>query len=161
MPFHALNDQRTGASMQGPKRKIFQAVAYELVAVFCIAPAFTLFYDSGLAHSTALSLIISTVAVSWNMLYNHVFERIERTLKNRERTFGRRVIHAVGFEGGLTIMLVPLVSYWLGISLLQGLMTNLALFVFFFFYAFAFQWGFDKLFDVPESAKPEECAGAG
>ncbi|MDR0277136.1 MAG: PACE efflux transporter [Paucimonas sp.] len=147
--------------MQGPKRKIFQAVAYELVAVFCIAPAFTLFYDSGLAHSTALSLIISTVAVSWNMLYNHAFERIERTLKNRERTFGRRVIHAVGFEGGLTIMLVPLVSYWLGISLIQGLMTNLALFVFFFFYAFAFQWGFDRLFDVPESAKPEKCVGAG
>ncbi|MFD2646163.1 PACE efflux transporter [Pseudomonas japonica] len=143
--------------MQGPKRKIFQAVAYELIAVFCIAPAFTLVYDSGLAHSTALSLLISTVAMSWNMLYNHVFERIERTLANRERTLGRRVIHSLGFEGGLTLILVPLVSYWLDISLLQALMTNLALFVFFFFYAFAFQWGFDKLFDVPDSAKPEKC----
>lgn len=147
--------------MQGLKRKIFQAAAYELVAVFFIAPAFTLFYDSGLAHSTALSLLISTIAVSWNMLYNHVFERIERTLANRERTFGRRVIHSVGFEGGLTLLLVPLVSYWLDISLLQGLMTNLGLFVFFFFYAFAFQWGFDKLFDVPDSAKPVQCPDAG
>lgn len=147
--------------MQGPKRKIFQAVSYELLAVFCIAPAFTLFYDSGLAHSTALSLLISTVAVSWNMLYNHAFERIERRLENRERTFARRVVHSLGFEGGLTLILVPLVSYWLGISLLQALMTNLALFVFFFFYAFVFQWGFDKLFDVPDSAKPHDLADVG
>jgi len=31
------------------------------------------------------------------------------------------------------------------------------LFVFFFVYAFAFQWGFDKVFDVPLSAQQAKC----
>jgi len=146
--------------MQGPKRKIFQAVSYELVAVFCLTPAFTLFHDSGLAHSSALSIMLSAIALGWNVIYNAAFESIERRLKNRERTFGRRVIHSIGFEGGLTIMLLPLISYWLDISLFQALLTNLALFAFFFFYAFAFQWGFDKLFDVPDSAKPQTLVDA-
>ena len=146
--------------MHGPKRKILQAVSYEFVAIFCITPAFTLLHDSGLAHSTALSIIISTHALSWNVLYNAAFESIEKRLQNRERTFARRVIHSVGFEGGLTVILLPLISYWLDISLFQALLTNLALFVFFFFYAFAFQWCFDKLFDVPDSAKPQTLVDA-
>jgi uncharacterized membrane protein len=41
-------------------------------------------------------------------------------------------LHALGFEGGLVLILLPLVAYWLGISLWAALVTNLALFVFFF-----------------------------
>ncbi len=50
-------------------------------------------------------------------------------------------------------MLLPLVSYWLNISWIEALMVNISLFVFFFFYSFVFQWGFDHVFGVPDSAK--------
>lgn len=139
--------------MQGPARKVLQAVLYEAVAVFCISPAISLVYDEGLAYSTALSIIISGIAMTWNMTYNYIFEFWEARQKRRARTFLRRIIHSTGFEGGLTIILLPLISYWLDISWLAALATNIALFIFFFFYSFVFQWGFDKIFDVPDSAK--------
>lgn len=143
--------------MQGAKRKITQAILYEFVALFCIAPVITLVYQEGLAHSAALSLMISLIAMAWNMGFNTLFEAWERRQQSRRRTVWRRVAHAIGFEGGLTILLLPLISLWLKISWLAALGTNLGLFVFFFFYAYAFQWGFDKVFGVPTAAiDPED-----
>lgn len=139
--------------MQGPRRKVIQALLYEVIAVLCVSPAFAYFYGSGLVQSTALSVVISLIAVTWNMVFNLAFERWEAKQRLRERTLSRRTVHALGFEGGLTIVLLPVVSYWLSISLSEALVANAALFAFFFFYSFTFQWTFDKLFGVPDSAK--------
>lgn len=139
--------------MQGPLRKIIQAISYEAIAMLFITPAMALVYQQQLTHSAALSLMISTVALGWNMLFNLLFEAWERRQARRERTFWRRTLHATGFEGGLVVLLVPLMAWWLQISLIQALLADIALFVFFFFYAFAFQWGFDRVFGVPESAQ--------
>lgn len=147
--------------MQGITRKIFQAITYEAVAIFFIAPAIAYAYDDNLGHSTVLSIIISSVAVCWNMFYNYCFEYWEARQTLRERTLLRRTLHSIGFEGGMTILLLPVIAYWLNISLLQALIANIALFAFFFFYSFAFQYCFDKLFDVPNSAKPVEVSVSG
>ncbi|MGC3894823.1 PACE efflux transporter [Pseudomonas urmiensis] len=143
--------------MQGKARKIVQAICYEVIAVACVAPALSLKFDAGMAHSTVLSVLMSGIAMSWNMGYNWAFERWEARQHQRTRTLLRRVLHALGFEGGLVLILLPLVAFWLDISLWQALLTNLALFVFFFVYAFVFQWGFDKVFDVPLSAQHVKC----
>lgn len=139
--------------MQGVPRKVFQAFLYEAVAVFCIAPAISFIYKEGLAYSGALSVMISAMAVTWNMAFNAAFEYWETRQRHRTRTLTRRIFHATVFEGGLTLILLPLVSYWLNISWLEALMVNIGLFVFFFLYAFLFQWMFDRLFGVPNSAK--------
>ena len=62
-------------------------------------------------------------------------------------------MHGLGFEGGLVILLVPLVAYWLDISWLHALWADLGLFVFFFFYTIAFTWVFDRIFGLPQSAR--------
>ncbi|CAK15735.1 PACE efflux transporter [Pseudomonas entomophila] len=139
--------------MQGKARKVVQAILYEAIAVACVAPALELAFGAGMAQSTVLSILMSAIAMGWNMAYNWLFERWEARQHKRSRTFMRRLLHALGFEGGLVLILLPLVAYWLGISLWAALVTNLALFVFFFVYAFVFQWGFDKVFDVPVSAQ--------
>ena len=143
--------------MQGKARKIVQAICYEVIAVACVAPALALMFDAGMAHSTALSVLMSGVAMSWNMAFNWAFERWEARQTKRKRTVLRRILYALGFEGGLVVLLLPLVAYWLDISLWAALLTNLALFAFFFVYAFVFQWGFDKVFDVPLSAQQAKC----
>ena len=70
----------------------------------------------------------------------------------RGRSFARRLLHGVGFEGGLTLILIPVMSLWLKISPLQALLANLGLLAFFFVYAIAFTWAFDRVFGLPESA---------
>ena len=139
--------------MQGKARKVVQAILYETIAVLCVAPALAWAFDAGMAQSTLLSLILSAVALAWNMFYNWAFEYWEARQPQRRRTLWRRFVHALGFEGGLVLILLPVVAAWLQISLWAALLTNLALFLFFFVYAFVFQWGFDRVFDVPESAR--------
>lgn len=65
----------------------------------------------------------------------------------------RRVAHAVIFETGLVLMLVPLIAWWLGIGLWEALVMDLALVVFFLVYTFAFNWAFDAVFGLPASAR--------
>lgn len=141
--------------MQGPSRKILQAILYESIAIAVLSPSISLIYDEGLAHAGALSLMLSVCALLWNVLFNYVFECWEARQPQRARTLGRRLLHSLGFEGGLVLLLVPLVAWWLEISWWAALVTDLGLFVFFFFYALAFQWVFDRVFDVPESAKEQ------
>ncbi|WP_296183547.1 PACE efflux transporter [Pseudomonas sp. UBA1879] len=139
--------------MQGATRKVVQAILYELIAIAVLSPTLSLIYDDGLAHAGALSVMLSASALIWNMVYNYVFEYWEARQTQRTRTLRRRLLHSLGFEGGLVVMLVPLVAWWLDITWWSALATNLGLFVFFFFYALVFQWGFDRVFDVPASAR--------
>ncbi|EIK95978.1 hypothetical protein PMM47T1_13500 [Pseudomonas sp. M47T1] len=139
--------------MQGMSRRITQAVLYEGIAVLCVGPLLDMLFQQGLGYSTALALVISLIALAWNLLFNIAFERWERRQPNPTRTPWRRMLHALGFEGGLTLLLTPLVAVWLGISLWQALVTDLGLFAFFFVYALVFQWGFDRVFDVPMAVK--------
>ena len=139
--------------MQGVKRKLTQAVLYEAIAIAVLSPVISLIYGEGLAHAGALSVMLSASALIWNMLYNHLFEIWESRQATRTRTLGRRLLHSLGFEGGLVVLLVPLVAWWLDISWWAALVTDLGFFVFFFFYALVFQWAFDRVFDVPLSAQ--------
>ncbi|SFO25342.1 Uncharacterized membrane protein [Pseudomonas sp. NFACC24-1] len=147
--------------MQGTPRKILQAILYEAGGVLFVAPALALTYEQGMGYSTLLSLLISAVALAWNMLFNGLFEWWERRQPSRRRNWKRRLLHSLGFEGGLTLILTPVIGAWLGISLWLALVTNLGLFVFFFFYALVFQWGFDRVFDVPLSAQTAANAMTG
>lgn len=140
--------------MQGPARKIFQAISYEGIALLFIAPAIAYVYQSDLQYSGAFSLMLSAFALVWNMLYNAVFEYWEARQTTRTRSLSRRAVHAVGFEGGLALLLIPFIAWWLDISVQQAVLTDVGLLAFFLIYSFVFQYCFDKLFDVPASAKP-------
>ena len=144
--------------MQGTPRKILQAILYEAGGVLFVAPALALTYEQGMGYSTLLSLVISAVALAWNMFFNGLFEWWERRQPSRHRNWRRRLLHSLGFEGGLTLILTPVIGAWLGISLWLALVTNLGLFVFFFFYSLVFQWVFDRVFDVPLSAQADQGA---
>ncbi|MDG9922918.1 MULTISPECIES: PACE efflux transporter [unclassified Pseudomonas] len=138
--------------MQGAKRKVVQALLYELIGALFVSPVIAFAFDESMVYSGTLALLLSLVALSWNMLFNGLFEYWEARQKRRTRTLGRRLLHSLGFEGGLALMLVPLMAWWLDISWWQALVADLGLLLFFFFYAFAFQWAFDLLFGVPNSA---------
>jgi uncharacterized membrane protein len=144
--------------MQGVKRKVVQALLYELIGALFVSPVIAFAFDESMVYSGTLALLLSLVALSWNMLFNGLFEYWEARQTRRTRTMGRRLLHSLGFEGGLALMLVPLMAWWLDISWQQALMADLGLLLFFFVYAFAFQWAFDLLFGVPASAV-EVCQG--
>ncbi len=138
--------------LQGPWRRVLFVSLYELIA---IAAASLLFIAVGQQpmESGVMSVIASTLAVAWNVTFNHLFERWEMRQSVKGRSVARRVAHALGFEGGLALMLIPLMAWWFGVGLWQATLMEAGLLVFFLLYTYVFNWGFDRIFGLPASAQ--------
>ena len=143
-----------GAGLQGIKRRVLYVTLYELIAIGAATLGLALLSGQGMAHSGVLAVAASVIAVLWNLAFNWMFERWESRQVQRGRTVARRIAHALGFEGGLVLALVPLMAWWFDISLWQALVMDFGLIVFFLCYTFVFNWVFDQVFGLPASAQP-------
>lgn len=139
--------------MSPVQRRVLQAVLYEAIAVAMVGPTVAWMFATSLQSSALLALAMSSIALAWNYVFNALFERWEARQVVKGRSLGRRLLHGIGFEGGLVLFLVPLMAWWLNISLLQALIADLAILAFFFVYAIVFTWAFDRVFGLPESAR--------
>lgn len=142
-------------------RRVLQAVLYEAFAIAFVGPALSVAFDEPPASTFGLAVVLSTIALTWNYAFNWIFERWESGQTVRGRSFARRLAHGAGFEGGLVVMLIPVMSLWLDISPATAFVANLALLVFFFVYAIAFTWAFDRVVGLPASAVQEDVKAAG
>ena len=138
--------------MQGIKRKVVYVTFYEGFAIAFASLGLAALSGGGAMQSTALAVMSSAIAVLWNLGYNTAFEAWESRQAVRGRSVRRRVAHAIGFEGGLAAILVPVFAWWLGVGLWQALLLDGALLVFFLVYTFVFNWVFDRVFGLPSSA---------
>ena len=138
--------------MQGAWRRVLYVALYELIAIGVVTLALGLLTEHGWGSSGGLAVGSSLIAVLWNLVFNHFFERWERPQPTRGRSPARRVAHAIGFEGGLLLWLVPFIAWWLGVSLWHALLMDLGLLLFFLVYTFVFTWVFDRVFGLPAAA---------
>lgn len=139
--------------MQGIRRKLVYVTLFELIAITISSTGLSAGSGASMQHAGVAAIASSVIAVLWNLVYNTAFERWEARQTVRGRSFKRRAAHAVGFELGLSICLVPLFIWWLQIGLGQALLLDIALSLFFLVYTFAFNLAFDKVFGLPLSAQ--------
>ena len=140
-------------NMSPTTRRVVQALLYEAIAIAVVGPLLSLVFDKPPASTMGLAVVLSGIALTWNYVFNWLFERWELRQTVRGRSFARRLAHGAGFEGGLVVILLPVMSLWLDISATAALVANLGLLAFFFFYAIAFTWCFDRVFGLPASAQ--------
>jgi uncharacterized membrane protein len=138
--------------MKPKKRRVLQAVLYEAFAIAFVGPVLSVIFDTPPTSAIGLAFVLSSIALGWSYVFNTIFERWEARQSVRGRSFPRRLVHGIGFEGGLVVILVPVMALWLNISALNAFLANLVLLAFFFVYAIGFTWAFDRVFGLPESA---------
>lgn len=141
------------------RERIAHALAFEGIALLICAPAMAWFMDKPLLHLGALTLMFSTVAMLWNMLFNYLFDHAQRRL-GFERGLWARVSHALLFEVGLIVVLVPLAAWWLSIGLLEALLLDIVLILFFLPYTMAFNWIYDIMRARWLARREAQAAGA-
>jgi uncharacterized membrane protein len=139
--------------MSPTRRRIVQAVLYEGIAISVVTPILAIGFSHPPGSAFVLSAVMSSIALAWNYAFNTVFERWESRQAVKGRSLARRVAHGIGFEGGLAIILMPVMAYWLDVSLMTAFVADLGLLVFFFVYTVGFTWAFDKVFGLPASAQ--------
>lgn len=136
--------------LQGLRRKLVHATLYEAIAIGIVTVAVRLVRpEADTAQAGLLAVSTSVIAWLWNMAFNAVFEAWEARQTDRTRTARRRLAHALGFEGGLVAMTVPLIAWWLQMSWWEALLADLGLLVFFLGYTLVFNWVFDHAFGLP------------
>ncbi|MGM9424731.1 PACE efflux transporter [Hydrogenophaga sp. MI9] len=140
--------------MQGIRRKIVYVTLFEAIAIAVTSNGLSAGSGASLEHAGVAAVASSVIAVVWNLAYNTAFERWESRQTVRGRSFRRRAAHAIGFELGLSVLLVPLFIWWLQIGLGQALLLDVGLSLFFLVYAFLFNLAFDTVFGLPASALP-------
>ncbi|MEO7401881.1 MAG: multidrug/biocide efflux PACE transporter [Polaromonas sp.] len=126
------------------KERFLHSLAFEVVAIAICAPLGAWLLGYSLAHIGLLTLMISLLAMSWNMVFNTLFDRAQRRI-GFKRTLMARSVHALMFEVGLLLAVVPLAAWWLGIGLWEAFVLDIGIALFFLPYTFVFNWTYDHL----------------
>lgn len=124
------------------KERFFHALCFEVLAIAICAPLGAWLLGYSLAHMGVLTLMISLIAMAWNMLFNMAFDGAQRRL-GFARTLTARAVHSVLFEIGLILAVVPLAAWWLDIGLWEAFVLDIGIVLFFLPYTFVFNWTYD------------------
>lgn len=119
-------------------------ISFELLGIVIVSLSLRLL-GFGTGTSGLVAVLSSTVAMAWNYVWTTLFEAWAARQDSQTRTVRRRIVHTLGFEGGLVLILVPLIAWVLSIPLTQALLLELGLLAFFLVYTFVFAWAFDQV----------------
>jgi len=126
------------------KERGLQALGFEALAILICAPVGAWLLDTSLTDTGLLTALIALVAMAWNVVFNTGFDKLLHRL-GFERNFLARAAHAIAFEVGLLLIVVPIAAWWLKIGLLQALLLDIGLVMFFLPYTFVFNLVYDKV----------------
>ena len=137
--------------MRNKKDRIRHALGFEIIGLLIFAPLASLVFGFELHLMGVMALIGSVVATFWNYFYNILFDRAMFRLRGAvQKTVLIRVLHAVLFEGGLLLLFLPAIAWYLNISLWEAFKMDIAMATFYLIYAFIYNWIYDKVFPIPE-----------
>ncbi|MEJ2898473.1 chlorhexidine efflux PACE transporter AceI [Acinetobacter sp. NS-4] len=126
------------------KRRMIHALSYETILLVIIAIALSFIFEMPMQVTGTLGIAMAVTSVIWNMTFNHFFEKFEAKRKLK-RTVGVRILHAIGFEGGLMLATIPMVAYALEMPIWQAILTDLSMTLCILVYTFIFQWCYDHI----------------
>mgnify|MGYP003120247041 FL=1 len=135
--------------------RIRHALAFEIIALSIVIPAGAFLFHKPIADIGIVSLVSASIATGWNYLYNLMFDHAMLRLRGDvDKTLRIRVAHAVLFEAGLLLVLLPFIAWYLQISLTEAFVMDLSFAAFFLVYAFVYNWIYDQVFPIPASPAP-------
>ena len=141
--------------MRTTKDRIRQAISFELFGLLLSIPLAALAFGFDLGRTGVLGVVGATMATVWNYVFNLAFDHgLKRLRGSTQKTLPIRVFHAISFELGLMLAFLPVISWWMGIGLLEALIVDIAFVLFYLVYAFVFTWCYDTIFPDTDNEHP-------
>ncbi|MGY5450887.1 PACE efflux transporter [Agarivorans sp. MS3-6] len=134
--------------------RVRHAIGFELIGLLGAMPLLSLLFGVDPMHSGTMGLFFSLIATGWNYFYNVWFDRyLQKRQGHGNKTQRQRIAHALGFELGLLVTTIPLMAWWLDVSLLSALIMDAAMIVYYLFFAYLYNLAYDKLFPIVGDSK--------
>lgn len=148
--------------------RVRQVALFEVFGLVLITPGFAWASGTPLLDSVGLLAVLALVAALWNGLYCTAFDRLEWRLARRQadqRPARWRIVHALGFEGGLLVLTLPIIVAWTGLAWWPALVADIGLALTYTAYAYLFNLAYDRVFPIPApraaaAALPADASGA-
>lgn len=135
--------------MRSTRDRIRHAILFEVIGLALIIPLGTLLFGLPASDMGVIGVGSAFAATAWNYIYNLGFDHaMQRLAGHTRKSLPLRVAHAVLFEAGLLVILLPPIAWYLGISLVQAFVMDLAIAAFYVAYAFVFNLAYDQAFPV-------------
>ncbi|CRL13457.1 PACE efflux transporter [Phaeobacter italicus] len=137
--------------MRSPLDRIRHALSFEILALLLIIPLGAWLFHMPVEAIGVATIVAATLATVWNYAYNELFDRVMRRISgSTQKSPPVRVLHAILFEAGLLVVLMPFFAWYLQITLWQAFVLDISFAAFYMVYALVFNWAYDRLFPLPE-----------
>ena len=137
--------------------RIFQALIFEMIALFIIVPASVYFGRFATGKMAIVGIGSSIFAMLWNYIYNIVFDKIAGH-NRKDRSLLTRVTHACGFELGMVVITLPMLAWYLNITWLAAAALEAGFLVFILIYTYIFNVLYDKHQPYKKWVNKSQCA---
>lgn len=135
--------------MRTHRDRIRHAVGFEIIALILSVPIMSFFFSFDIKDIGVIAIVGSIMATIWNYGFNIIFDKgMVRFKRSTFKTPAIRVLHVLLFESGLLMLYLPMVAWYLGISLWQAFIMDASLVGFYLFYNLSYNWAYDKIFPI-------------
>ena len=140
--------------MRTTRDRIRHAILFEAIGLALVIPLGSTLFGLPASDMGVIGVGSALVAMVWNYVYNLGFDRaLQRLTGHTRKGLLLRVGHAVLFEAGLLMILLPPIAWYLGIGLAQAFFMDLTIAAFYVVYAFLFNLTYDRAFPLPNWGK--------
>ncbi len=139
-------------SMRTFPDRVRHALLFEAFGLAIFVPVSAIVFNQPMGHMGVVGVVSATIATLWNFVYNLGFDHaMLRFFGHTRKSLKARVVHVLLFEGGLLAMLIPPIAWYLGITVWQALMMDMAIVGFYLVYTFAYNVAYDRVFPAPQA----------
>lgn len=147
--------------MRTTKDRIRHTLSFEIIGLLIFVPISSWLFGFDIQSIGLIAVVGSIIATLWNYFYNLLFDHAMLKIRgNVHKTVPIRVLHAFLFEGGLLLLFLPMISWYLGISLWQAFIMDITMTTFYMIYAFIYNWSYDKIFPISSGIKKQHTLKA-
>ena len=136
--------------MRTVKDRIRHTLGFEIIGLIIFVPLASWLFGFDIQSIGLIAVAASIIATLWNYFYNLLFDHSMLKLRgNVHKTVPLRMLHAFLFEGGLLLLFLPIIAWYLGISLWQAFLMDITMATFYLVHAFVYNWIYDNVFPIP------------
>ncbi|WP_315927134.1 PACE efflux transporter [Mesorhizobium sp. SP-1A] len=137
-------------AMRTFRDRVRHAVLFELVGLAIVIPGSAYLFDRPAFDMGVVGVGAATIATVWNFFYNLGFDHVmQRVTGHTAKSIQVRIVHTVLFEASLLAILLPPISWYLGMTLWHTFLMDMSFVGFYLVYTFVYNAAYDRIFPIP------------